>query len=52
MMVTVLSVVTVSSIGIVLILVAGLHSRYLQARLKQVRSRNAPHYRARMRQPH
>ncbi len=46
------TVLIIASIAGLVLVAAGLHSRYLQARLKDVRGRTAPHYRARNRYTH
>lgn len=45
-------IVTIAGIAGALVAAATAHSRYLQARLKHVRSRNALHYRTRDRSAH
>jgi hypothetical protein len=46
------TILIVAAIAGIVLVAAGLHSRYLQARLKHVRGRAMPHYRSRNRYTH
>ena len=46
------TILIVTGIAGVVLVAAGAHSRYLRARVKEVRGHAAPHYRARNRYTH